>query len=154
MLIDEIRKRGGLHIVRLRDMQNFFRNIGGCDKNKEVYRVFSIERRYLNYAITIIKPGRVNGEFFMTKGHYHKVPASEVYYCIKGMGLILLQKGNSFRTIRMQQGKFYEIPEGFAHRTVNTGNVSLEFIDVHTTSSGHEYKKIEKEGFKKRIFAK
>ncbi len=154
MLVEAIKKRGRMHIVNLGDMQNFFKNIAGGNKNREIYRVFSISRKYLEYSITIIKPGNVNREFFMTKGHSHNIPASEVYYCIKGKGLILTQRGNIFKTIKMQRGKFYEIPEGFAHRTVNLGNVPLEFFDVHTKSSGHDYKIVEKRGFKRRIFAK
>lgn len=150
MLVEKIKKRGKVHIVKLSDMKNFFRN--PSSKDKEIYRVISIERKHLSYAITIIKPGKINGEFFMTKGHYHKIPSSEVYYLLKGKGIIIMQKGNDFKKIAMQPNKFYEIPEGYAHRTINTGNVPLEFFSIYPTKSGHDYKRIEKGGFKKRFY--
>ena len=150
MLIEEIKKRGKLHIVKLSNMKNFFKN--PSSKDKEIYRVICIERNQLSYAITIIKSGKINGEFFMTKGHYHKIPASEVYYLIKGRGIIIMQRGNDFKEIKMQPNKFYEIPEGYAHRTINIGKVPLEFLSIYPTKSGHDYRTIEKKGFKKRFY--
>lgn len=152
MLIDEIKKRGKMHIVRLSDMQKFFKNIEDYDKNKEIYRVIYIERSQLSYAITIMKPGKINGEFFMTKGHYHNIPSSEVYYLLKGKGMIIIQRGNDFKKIEMKRGKFYEIPEGYAHRTINTGKEALEVLNIYPSDSGHDYKTIEKRGFKKRFY--
>ncbi|MFH1248669.1 MAG: glucose-6-phosphate isomerase family protein [archaeon] len=152
MLIKEIRKKGEVHITKVKDMQNFFKDISGYPLNKEIYRVLVIEREHLSYAITIIKLGDVNKEFNMTKGHYHSISASEVYYPIKGKGIIILQKGNDFKKIEMKKGRFYEIPEGYAHRTINTGDKDLEVLNIYTSNSGHDYKKIEKEGFKKRFY--
>ena len=154
MLIEEIKKRGKVHVVRLRDMENFFRNISGYDKKKEIYRVLSIEGKELSYAITIIKSGKINNEYLMTKGHYHKIPSPEIYYLLKGKGVILMQKGNDFKKIYMKKKKFYEIPEGYANRTVNIGNNSLEFLSIYLTKSGHDYKTIEKRGFKQRIISR
>jgi len=152
MLIEEIKKRGKVHAVRLQDMKNFFKN--PSDDNREIYRVFSIQREQLVYDLTIIKPGNVNKEFFMTRGHYHKIPSSEVYYCIKGEGILLMQKGSDFKKVRMRAGKFYEVREGYAHRTVNIRNSPLQFITISLTKSGHDYKTIEKKGFKQRIMSR
>jgi glucose-6-phosphate isomerase len=154
MLIEEIKKRGKVHVVRLWDMKNFFRHISGYDKKKEIYRVIAIERNKLSYAITIIKSGKINNEYFMTKGHYHKIPSPEIYYLLKGKGVILIQRGNDFRKIEMKHGKFYEIPEGYAHRTINIGDTALEFLSIYLTKSGHDYKTIEKKGFKQRIISR
>lgn len=154
MLIEEIKKRGKVHTVRLQDMKNFFKNISGYDKKKEIYRVLSIEGRELSYAITIIKAGRINNEYFMTKGHYHKTSSPEIYYLLNGKGVILIQRGNYFKKIYMKQKEFYEIPEGYAHRTVNMGNTALKFLSIYMTKSGHDYKTIEKEGFKERIISR
>ena len=65
-----------------------------------------------------------------------------------------MQKGNDFKKIYMKKKKFYEIPEGYAHRTVNIGNNSLEFLSIYLTKSGHDYKTIEKRGFKQRIISR
>ncbi len=152
MLVEAIKKRGRVHIVKLRDMQNFFKNPFGRDK--EIYRVISLERGHLSYAITIIKSGNINGEFFMTKGHYHKIPSPEIYYLLRGKGIILMQRGNEFKIIKMQKEKFYEIPAGYAHRTINISTKPFEFLSIYLTKSGHNYKIVEKRGFKRRIFAK
>lgn len=152
MLIGEIKKRGKMHMVRLKDMQNLFEDCGGLNKNQEIYRTFTIERKELSYTLTVMKTGKINGEFFMTKGHTHEIPSSEVYYPLKGKGILLIQKGNSCMSIKMQKGKFYEIPEGYAHRTINIGNSTLEVLNIYPTKSGHNYKIIEKRGFKKRFY--
>ena len=154
MLIKEIRKRGEIHITRLKDMQNLFRNSKGCNPNQEIYRVLVIARSELSYVITIMKPGKINGEFFMTKGHTHEILSSEVYYALKGKGIVLIEKGSDCRMIKMEKGKFYEIPEGYSHRTINIGNSVLEVLNIYSTKSGHNYKIIEKKGFKKRFFGK
>lgn len=152
MLIEEIKKRGKMHIVRLKDMRTLFRDSSGFDPEQEIYKVLFIERSQLSYAITIMKPGKINGEFFMTKGHTHEIPASEVYYLLKGKGMIIMQKGDDFKKIDMKKGKFYEIPEGYAHRTINTGKEVLEVLNIYPSDSGHDYKTIEKRGFKKRFY--
>lgn len=48
----------------------------------------------LLHCVTIIQTGDIDGEFFMTKGHYHiDRSCAEIYYGQKGRGLLLLQKG-------------------------------------------------------------
>ncbi|MBA7480339.1 hypothetical protein KAR91_72630 [Candidatus Pacearchaeota archaeon] len=46
----------------------------------------------LQHCITLIYPGTVGDEFFMTKDHYHKnINSSELYLCVKGEGILNLE---------------------------------------------------------------
>ena len=41
---------------------------------------------------TVIQPGRIGDEYFMTTGHHHNNGASaEIYYCLRGEGFLLMR---------------------------------------------------------------
>lgn len=153
----------GSHIVRrYNDIKNIFKNI---DENLEkenpvIYEVFeaSIPQKEgeLMFLITVLHPGKVKDEFFMTKGHYHEIEnTSEVYLGIKGKGLVLCQtKDGEFSAVSIEPHRVVYIPPCWAHRTVNISNESLIFFGVYPAHAGHDYKTIEETGFLKRIFYK
>jgi len=157
-LLAEIRKRGKKHSVRLKDMKDFFLDQDAVakllKKNPKIYDVAVLENKGVMFAITTIYPGTVGKEYFMTRGHYHKKPGDEVYYLIKGKGKIVMQDSKDVRVVEMKRGRFEIVPSGYAHRTVNTGKSKLVFLSIYPRSVGHDYKKIEREGFKKRVLAK
>ena len=43
------------------------------------------------------------------------------------------------------------VPPGWAHRTVNTGNVPLIFFAVYAGDAGHDYESVERSGFSRRV---
>lgn len=46
----------------------------------------------LIYGVTRMSPGRIGGEFFLTRGHIHeKADRPEIYYGQKGLGLMQLE---------------------------------------------------------------
>ena len=52
-----------------------------------LYEVYIVERPAvegeLSSGLTILHPGKVGDEFFMTKGHFHAIlETGEVYYCL------------------------------------------------------------------------
>jgi glucose-6-phosphate isomerase, archaeal len=56
-----------------------------------LYEVYEMHRPEssgeLLHGISIVHPGRVGDEYFMTKGHFHAVlETAEVYYCLAGQG--------------------------------------------------------------------
>jgi len=56
-----------------------------------IYEVYEIKRPEvvgeLLMSISIVHPGKVGNEFFMTKGYFHSVlETSEIYYCLRGEG--------------------------------------------------------------------
>lgn len=152
----------GRHIVRrYRDVKNVFLKQDPLleKENPIVYEVFEVARSNregdLTFLITIIHPGTVQGEYFMTKGHFHeKEPTAEVYYGLSGKGLILCQnKSGDFEAVPIEKDKVVYIPPFWAHRSVNISSEPLVFLAVYPAHAGHDYETIEKCGFKKRVFA-
>src|SRR4051812_45871082 len=50
----------------------------------------------LHYGLGMIMPGKVGAEYYLTRGHVHAwLPAAEVYICLSGQGIMLLQDTRS-----------------------------------------------------------
>ncbi|MBI5000823.1 MAG: cupin domain-containing protein [Euryarchaeota archaeon] len=111
------------------------------------------QNRDMTYAVTVLMPGKVGAEYFMTKGHFHKRnDAGEVYYCLRGNGLVLLQSRLGIvETIEMRPNGVVYVPPATAHRTVNTGAERLVFVAFYSPDAGHDYDSIAKSGFVKRV---
>ena len=46
----------------------------------------------LQFGTTILYPGKVGDEYFMTKGHFHTIlDTSEIYYTLSGKGMMLME---------------------------------------------------------------
>jgi len=89
----------------------------------------------------------------MTKGHYHRDPASaEVYLALSGEGFLLF-KGTTGkpRALPLRSGSIAHIPPGFAHRMVNTGTEPFIFFAVYPAQAGHDYERMKREGFGLRV---
>ena len=106
--------------------------------------------------MTVIYPGTVGEECYMTKGHIHTnlEDAPEVYITIKGEGKLLLQtpEGDT-RDMDMLPGQMNYIPSGWAHRAVNCGSDGLIFLGIYTAEAKRDYSfiGIGKENFNKII---
>jgi len=108
---------------------------------------------HLNFGTTILYPGKIGDEFYMTKGHFHaKETSSEVYLGLAGKGLILLQSrtGNS-ECLEMSKGDVIYVPPGWGHRTVNVGAEKLVFYFMYQADAGHDYESVQKQGFSKLV---
>ena len=144
------------HITRKgKDMAGYYAE--EPEPEKMIYEVSELETSgHLKLAITAMRPGKVGNEFHMTKGHFHEDgDAGEVYYCLKGEGLILLQTTDGQTDeVELKAGGVAYIPPGWAHRSVNTGKADFIFLAIYPSTAGHDYADIEKEGFKKRVMEK
>lgn len=120
-----------------------------------VYRVFNVpvpeERGHLQHCVTILYPGKVGDEYFMTKGHFHvRRDTGEIYLTLQGEGKLLLQsEDGAVEVLDMRPGSISYIPPRWAHRTVNTGTAPLVFFAVYPGEAGHDYEAIEQTGFAK-----
>ena len=104
-------------------------------------------------AITVIHPGDVGGELFMTKGHYHKDEmCDEIYICMSGKGALILQDENEANVVELTPGVSAYIPGKYGHRTVNISDEDFVFMSVWPGSSVYDYGRTKKEPFQKRIF--
>ena len=107
----------------------------------------------LFYGKTIIRPGKVGDEYFMTKGHFHqKIDRAEFYWGIEGEGMLLLmdQERNTWAE-RMYPGSLHYIDGFIAHRTVNIGLSPLLFGACWPSDAGHNYQEIMDNGFSARL---
>lgn len=98
--------------------------------------------------ITIIPPSRLGEEFAKTYGHYHKHGEKETYRFLYGTGLVLIQKVNSqgqiesVKALQAEQGQTIEVPAGYGHALINTGDDLLITADWESEEAGHEYEQI------------
>ena len=107
----------------------------------------------LNFGVTKIHSGTINGEFFMTKGHYHeKLTHTEYYWGINGKGLLLLLNKNGECSIELvEKNSLHYIPKDTAHRLVNTSEEELVVGACWPSDAGHDYEEIQEKGFPIRI---
>lgn len=137
------------YVVRLKELKNIFKEKSAEDENKIVYEVFRKKLSPMGLALTVINPGTVKDEFFMTKGHIHRKKTPEMYILLEGKGILLLQK-NVPQVINLKKGEITLVPENYAHRLVNTGDKKLKVLNIYDENSKPDYNV----KFKKRFFGK
>ncbi len=107
----------------------------------------------LYWGTTVIEPGLVGDEYFMTKGHFHALPdRAEYYVTTRGEGaLILMDAHRHTRFEPMRPGSVHYIPGHTAHRVANTGMAPLSFFACWPSDAGHDYAAIARDGFSARL---
>ena len=107
----------------------------------------------LFWGNTIVQPGRVGAEYFMTHGHFHrKRDRTEYYATIAGEGaLILMDEARKTWMEPMSAGSLHFIPPRIAHRVANLGDAPLHFVACWPSDAGHDYDSIRKHGFSSRL---
>ncbi|MFZ6029073.1 MAG: glucose-6-phosphate isomerase family protein [Chloroflexota bacterium] len=108
----------------------------------------------LFFGTSFVSPGTVDGEFFMTRGHYHaRRNRAEYYWCYAGTGLLLLMDENRrWWAQEMTPGSVHPIPGRVAHRLINTGSQVFAVGACWPADAGHDYDTIAARGFSVRIF--
>jgi glucose-6-phosphate isomerase, archaeal len=107
---------------------------------------------HLPFRTTIIRPGVIGAEFFMTKGHHHQRDAAEVYVGMSGSGLMIMEtRGGDFASAELLPSTTVYVPPGWAHRTVNTADTPLVFLAAYPGDAGLDYEFIEQRGFSRRV---
>jgi glucose-6-phosphate isomerase len=107
----------------------------------------------LYFGNSTIYPGMVGNEYFMTRGHFHaEIHTAEFYWCVTGQGaLILMEPSGHVWIERMTPGSLHYIPGETAHRVANTGSLPLVFNACWPSQAGHDYRRIEENGFTARL---
>jgi glucose-6-phosphate isomerase len=125
--------------------------------NPLVYEFFELgapdDAGDIAFGTSITYPGKVGGEYFMTKGHFHTVlETAEVYYGLSGEGFMLTESPEGDVAAHpVAPGKAVYVPKRYAHRSVNTGSVPLVTFFAFRGDAGHNYATIETKGFRKLI---
>lgn len=123
-----------------------------------LYEVYEIRRPEnsgeLLHGVTVLHPGKVGDEYFMTKGHFHEVlETGEVYYCLQGEGRIVMETPEGEWSVQQfNAGDVVYVLPRWAHRTVNvSADEPLIFFFIYPGHAGHNYGTIEQQGFRKLV---
>jgi glucose-6-phosphate isomerase len=138
----------------LGDMDGMYQvSVPDSRRDELVYRVSEIpvplEEGNLLSSTTTIEPGTVEGEYHMTKGHFHaRINRAEVYVTLAGEGRLVMATEQGEPAVEpMARGTINYVPGGWAHRSVNVGDEPLVFLAVFPADAGYDYKTIEEQGF-------
>lgn len=107
----------------------------------------------LYWGRTVLQPGKVGDEYFMTKGHFHRIRnRAEYYLAVQGTGaLLLMDESGNTRCETMSPGSVHYIPGCTAHRVANIGDTPLIFSACWPSDAGYDYEPIERQGFSTRM---
>ena len=107
----------------------------------------------LKFGTSILYPGKVGDEYFMTKGHFHTIlDTGEVYYTLSGRGAMLMETPEGETSlVEMTPGSAVYVPPRWAHRTINTGGEPMVSFFVFRSDAGHDYGTIEQKGYRKLV---
>ena len=148
--------------VKLSDMKEFFSDVEAAEKmlsagkNPTIYRYYeyeaSEESGNLTVGLTVIYPGKIGREYFMTRGHFHQKDTGEIYYCLYGSGIVLIQSKDGRTDYKeLKPENLCYVPPGWGHRTINTGRKRFVFLFIYPSGSGHDYGVIKERGFTKLV---
>lgn len=106
------------------------------------------------FGITRMEPGKVGGEYFVTRGHIHaRANRPEIYYGESGRGLMQLESpdGES-RILEIGPRTVCYVPPYWIHRSVNVGAEDLVMTFAYPANSGQDYDIIARSnGLKQRV---
>jgi glucose-6-phosphate isomerase len=127
------------------------------EENPLVYEFYELgmpqDTGDLAFGTSITYPGKIGEEYFMTKGHFHKIlDTAEVYYCLKGHGFMLMENPEGqWDCKELTPGKVVYVPKRYAHRSINIGDMPFITYFCFRADAGHDYKTIESRGFRKLV---
>ena len=123
-----------------------------------LYEVYELQRPTLPgellHGISIVHPGKIGSEYYMTKGHFHEVlETGEVYYCLKGKGFMVMETPEGEWAVEaLFPGRVLYVLPRWAHRSVNvSSDEDLVTFFIYPGNAGHDYGTIEKKGFRKLV---
>ena len=108
----------------------------------------------LAFGCSIVYPGKVGDEYYMTKGHFHTIlETGEVYYCLSGHGYMMMENPEGdWRCLELTAGKAVYVPKRYAHRSICVGTTEpLVTFFVFRADAGHNYGTIEEKGYRKLL---
>ena len=118
---------------------------------KEAYFIM----RAANQSITILNSGKNGIEYNKTHGHFHTYLGTEIYNCLYGQGILIMQRNDEegeakeFKIVSLTSGRQIEVPSGYGHCIVNVGKGYLVTLDnAPGDGKSHDYESVKiKQGF-------
>ncbi|MGV8095074.1 MAG: glucose-6-phosphate isomerase family protein [Mangrovibacterium sp.] len=149
-------------VRKVRDLKGIFHHekaFGSEDPERVVYSVRSWlpvnegKEGGLFFGASVIMPGKIGDEYFMTKGHFHlKGDRAEFYWGVRGTGmLILMDRERNTWAEEVYPGSLHYIGGEIAHRLANTGDTELIVGACWPSDAGHNYDEIAIHGFSARL---
>jgi glucose-6-phosphate isomerase, archaeal len=99
-------------------------------------------------GLSVLEPGRVGDEYFMTRGHLHaRAECAEMYLGVAGRGVMLLETldGRS-SAVAIEAGQVVYVPGWWIHRSVNVGGERLVTLFSYSVEAGQNYELIARAG--------
>jgi glucose-6-phosphate isomerase len=129
-----------------------------ASEDRVIYEVYEIKRPEVEgeliMGISVVHPGKVGREFFMTKGHFHTIlETAEIYYCMRGEGYMVMETPEGEASVEaLSPGKVLYVPPRWAHRSVcSSRQEDLVTFFAYPAHAGHDYGTIEEQGFRKLV---
>lgn len=161
--LSNMKKSSKRYLSNMADMFYDTEKVGEILKNKDplIYEFYEMGIPEtvgdIAFGTSIVYPGKIGDEYFMTKGHFHTVlETAEVYLCIRGKGYMLMETPEGeWDAQELVPGKAVYVPKRWAHRSVNTSpDEPLITFFAFRADAGHDYGTIETKGFRKMIVEK
>lgn len=161
-LLNGLSKKGSSTKRRLSQMRDMYADGAAAealvrDDDPLVYEFYELgapeHAGDLAFGSSIVYPGKVGDEYFMTKGHFHTVlDTAEVYYALSGKGFMLTESPEGDVVLHpLEPGVAVYVPRRYAHRSVNCGDTPLVTFFVFRGDAGHDYGTIETKGYRKLV---
>lgn len=111
------------------------------------------EAGVLQFGTTVLYPGKVGDEYYMTKGHFHTIlDTAEIYYALSGRGMMMMETPEGDVDYKeIKAGDALYVPGRWAHRSINTGEEPLIMFFVYRSDAGHDYGTIEEKGYRRIV---
>ncbi|MBS4219000.1 glucose-6-phosphate isomerase [Bacillus sp. FJAT-49711] len=147
------------HVRRLSQLKDIYTDkdvIGTILKREDpvIYEVYEMPQPFtetdLLVNITVLHPGKVGEELYMTKGHFHEEPdTAEVVIGLQGSGVLLLQNREGVLEEKPVMKDWISYSAGgWAHRVVNMGTEDLVFLAISGANIIHDYETAARLNFK------
>jgi glucose-6-phosphate isomerase, archaeal len=97
-------------------------------------------------GISILNPGKVGSEFFMTRGHLHRrADRPETYYCVSGHGILLMETlDGKVEAAEMRPGNIVYVPPFWIHRSINIGSEIFATLFSYPADAGQNFEIVRK----------
>jgi glucose-6-phosphate isomerase, archaeal len=149
-------------VKKLSDLTKIFRDqaaYAAMDPERDVYRVrwwapvAPGTEGGLFWGVTVLEPGKVGDEYFMTHGHFHaNATRAEYYATVAGRGMLIrMDKDHRTWGEAMAPGSLHYIRGVHGHRVANTGSEPLVFWACWGSDAGYDYRTISEGGFGARL---
>lgn len=145
-------------VMRYKDADYFRRKDPTLDQETKIYEHIVKESEpgegHLNWGHITLYPGKVDDQYFCTKGHFHVNPDAEEYLlCMKGTGLVMfLSRDGECWCEELEEGSLHKIPSNIGRRLINTGDEPLMLSQCLPSNAGFDFDSIDEHPFTCHVY--